>query len=125
MYVDDYRRLGAERRKNVYRAYASIFENISFNQDIRDDLTGMIFENENGVFTFKLYYPVTFRDVRLLYQPIEIMKIGKDKKTTIPVKVYGITSGYNFNVIDSEIYDVDVYDSIVYDSTIVFDSNNG
>lgn len=123
MYVDDYRRLGAQQRKNIYRAYASIFENFSFNQDIRERMTGMIFENENSVFTFKLYYPANNQDQRLLYQPIEIDKIGKNKKTTIPVKVYGITSGYNFNVIDSQIKDTDVYDSQVVDLTIVFDSN--
>ena len=123
MYVDDYRRLGAQRIKDIYRSYAFIFETLDFNQDIREKLTGMIFENENSVFTFKLYYPVDNQDERLLYQPIEIDKIGKNKKTSIPVKVYGLTSGYNFNVIDSNIKDVDVYDSEVFDLTIVFDSN--
>ena len=123
MYVDDYRRLGAQDRKNIYRAYANIFENLSINEEIRNSLTGMIFENENSVFTFKLYRPGNFQDSRMMYIPIEITRIGKNKKTSIPIKVYGVTSGMDFNVIESEIYDVDVYDSDIYSSTIVFDSN--
>ena len=92
--VDDYRKLGVQRRKNIYRTYASIFENLTLttNQAIRDRLTGMIFENENAVFVFKLYHPANFQDERLTYEPIEIDRIGKNKKTSIPVKVYGITS---------------------------------
>ena len=123
MYVNDYRKLGSQRIKNIYRAYANIFENLDINESIRNDLTGIIFENENSVFTFKLYYPANFQDERLLYQPIEIGKIGKNKKTTIPVKVYGITSGYDFNIIDSQIKDVDVYESMIFENTLVFDSN--
>ena len=123
MYVEDYRKLGIQTRKNIYRAYIDIFENLSLNQEIRESITGMIFENEKKVFTFKLYYPTNFIDERLLYQPIEINRIGKNKKTSIPVKVYGTTSGYNFNLIDSQVKDVDVYESDIYDITIVFDSN--
>ena len=123
MYVDDYRRLGVQQIKNIYRAYAAIFETLDINSEIRDSLTGMIFENEKSVFTFKLYRPGNFQDPRMMYQPIEITRIGKNKKTSVPVKVYGITSGLNFNVIESMIYDIDVYDSNIYDSTIVFDSN--
>jgi hypothetical protein len=123
MYVDDYRRLGAQDRKNIYRAYANIFENLSINEEIRNSLTGMIFENENSVFVFKLYNPANFQDKRMLYEPIEICRIGKNKKTTIPVKTYGITSGYNFNLIESLLYDVDCYDSDVYYTDMVFDSN--
>jgi len=51
------------------------------------------------------------------------MIIGKNKKTSIPVKTHGITSGFNFNLVDSEIYDVDVYESNIWDSEIVLDSN--
>lgn len=123
MYVDDYRRLGVQQIKDIYRAYAAIFETLDIDTEIRDGLTGMIFENEKSVFTFKLYKPGNFQDPRMLYTPIEITRIGKNKKTTIPVKVFGITSGLNFNVIECLIYDVDVYDSEVVDSTIVFDSN--
>jgi hypothetical protein len=123
MYVEDYRRLGIKRIKGIYRAYAGIIENLDINEALRDDLTGIIFENENGVFVFKLYYPSTYQDSRLSYVPIEIDRIGKNKKTSIPVKVYGITSGYDFNVVDCNIKDVDVYESMVYESTMVFDSN--
>ncbi len=123
MYVNDYRKLGAQDRKNIYRAYANIFENLSINEEIRNNLTGIIFENDNSVFTFKLYKPASFQDERMMYEPIEICRIGKNKKTTIPVKVYGITSGYNFNVIESLLYDVDCYDSDVYYTDMVFDSN--
>lgn len=123
MYVEDYRKLGVQQIKDIYRAYADIFETLDINAAIRDDLTGMIFENDNSVFTFKLFRPGNFQDPRMMYQPIEISRIGKNKKTSIPVKVYGITSGLNFNVIESMIYDIDVYDGTVYDSSIVFDSN--
>lgn len=123
MYVDDYRKLGIQRIKGIYRAYAGIIENLDINEALRNDLTGIIFENEKTVFTFKIYYPSTFQDSRLTYVPIEIDRIGKNKKTSIPVKVYGITSGYEFNVLDSEIKDTDVYESMVYDNTLVFDSN--
>jgi hypothetical protein len=123
MYVDDYRRLGVQTRKNIYRAYAGIFENLDINQEIRDSLTGILFENENSVFTLKIYRPANYQDERLLYEPIEINRIGTNRKTSIPVKVYGITSGLIFNVIDSQVYDVDVYDSEIYDSVTVFDSN--
>lgn len=123
MYVEDYRKLGIQRIKGIYRAYAGIVENLDINEPLRNDLTGIIFENEKGVFTFKLYYPATYQDSRLTYVPIEIDRIGKNKKTSIPVKVYGITSGYEFNVIDSQIKDMDVYESMVYDNTLVFDSN--
>ena len=125
MYVEDYRRLEPGRIKNIYLAYARIFENIdlAYTDAIRNDLTGILFENENRVFTFKLYNPGNYQDRRLTYEPIEIMRIGKNKKTTIPVKVYGITSGYIFNVIESEIYNRDVYESEIQDSSMVFDSN--
>jgi len=123
MYVEDYRRLGVQQIKDIYRAYAAIFEFLDINAEIRDDLTGMIFENENSVFTFKLYRPGNYRDPRLYYIPIEINRIGKNRKTSIPVKVYGIISGLDFNLIESQVYDVDVYDSDIYDSTIIFDSN--
>lgn len=123
MYVEDYRKLGVQQIKDIYKSYADIFNLLDINAEIRDNLTGMIFENENNVFVFKLYRPGNFRDPRMLYIPIEINRIGKNKKTTIPVKVYGITSGLNFNVIESEIYDVDVYDSNIYNSEIIFDSN--
>ena len=127
MYVDDYRKLGVQVRKNIYRTYANIFENLTLlaNESIRDRLTGMIFEDENSVFAFKLYRPANFQDVRLTYEPIEINRIGKNKKTSIPVKVFGITSGLNFNLIDSQIYDVDIYDSqSLVDYEVVFDSNS-
>jgi hypothetical protein len=123
MYVEDYRRLGIQRIKGIYRAYAGIIENLDINEALRNDLTGIIFENEKTVFTFKLYYPATYQDSRLTYIPIEIDRIGKNKKTSIPVKVYGITSGYDFNVLDSQIKDTDVYESMVYENNLVFDSN--
>ena len=125
MYVDDYRKLTIQTRKHIYRAYAGIFENLSLNQLIRNHLTGIIFENENNVFTFKLYNPANFQDPRLLYQPTEINRIGKNKKTSIPVKVYGVVSSTNFNLIDSQEYDIDVFSSDSDDQyeKIVFDSN--
>jgi len=123
LYVSDYRILGIQTRKNIYRTYAGIFENLIGLETLREKLTGILFENENAVFTFKLYNPYNYKDNRLLYNPIEITKIGKNKKTTIPVKVYGLTSGNNFDYIDSELYDRDVYDSNIYESVLVFDSN--
>lgn len=123
MYIDDYRKLNIGIRKKIYNAYISIIDNLDINENVRNKLTGMIYENENIVYTFKLYNPANFQDNRLMYEPIEIMKIGKNRKTSIPVKVYGLTSGYNFNLIDSEIFDVDIYESNIIDNNIVFDSN--
>lgn len=123
MYISDYRKLNIEIRKRIYNAYINVIDSLTIDEEIRDKITGMVYENENNVYTFKLYSPTNFQDDRLLYKPIEIMKIGKNRKTGIPVNVYGITSGFNFNLIDCEIYDVDVYDSDIWDSDIVFDSN--
>lgn len=123
MYVDDYRKLTDQQIKNVYMAYANIFNELVINEQIREDISGIIFENNSQVFTFKLYRPSNFQDTRLTYVPIEIVKIGKNKKTAIPVKIYGTTSGTDFNLMDSNIYDVDVYDSNIYGNSIIFDSN--
>lgn len=123
MYISDYRKLNIDIRKKIYNAYANIIDNLDINENIRDKITGIVFENENNVYAFKLYKPANFQDERLLYKPIEIMKIGKNKKTTIPVKTHGITSGFGFNLIDSEIYDVDIYESNIWDSEIVLNSN--
>ena len=123
MYISDYRKLNIEVRKRIYNAYINVIDSLTLNEEIRDKISGMVYENENNVYTFKLYSPANFQDDRLLYKPIEIMKIGKNKKTGIPINVYGITSGLNFNLIDCEVYDVDLYDSEIWDSDIVFDSN--
>jgi hypothetical protein len=123
MYIGDYRKLNIDVRKKIYNAYVNIIDNLDINNNVRNKISGMIYENENFVYTFKLYNPANYQDNRLIYEPIEIMKIGKNKKTGIPVKTYGLSSGYNFNLIDSDIYDTDVYESNIIDSEIVFDSN--
>jgi hypothetical protein len=118
-----FRKLGVQIKKNIYKTYAGIFENLVDNQHIRDILTGIFFENENNVFTLKLYRPANFIDKRLTYVPIEITKIGKNRKTSIPVRVYNLTTGDDFNVLDFNIYDDGIYDSDIYFSELIFDSN--
>ena len=124
MYVPDYRRLNDQQRKNIYNAYANVIEKLELNQDIRNDITGIIFENEKCVFTFKVYKPSNINDKRLTYEPIEIVKIGVNNKTTIPIKILNINNipRLNFNVINSNVFGEIVFDSSV-DSDIVLDSN--
>lgn len=90
MYVDDYRRLNDQQRKNIYNAYANVIEKLDLNQSIRNNITGIIFENYKHVFTFKVYRPSDITDNRLTYSPIEIVKIGVNNKTTIPIKIEDI-----------------------------------
>lgn len=124
MYVPDYRYLNDQQRKNIYNAYANIIEKLAMNEEIRDVITGIIFENENNVFTLKIYRPSEIEDERLTYAPIEIVKIGVNNKTTIPIKVLNTdkTLRITFNLLDANIFSENVLDSNV-GSDIVLDSN--
>lgn len=124
MYVIDYRRLNDQQRKNIYNAYANIIEKLDMNQNIRNVVTGIIFENENKVFTLKIYRPSDTIDRRLTYEPIEIVKIGVNNKSTIPIKVIDINKvpRLDFNTLDSNIFSLIVFNSN-FEGELVFDSN--
>jgi len=54
---------------------------------------------------------------------IEIVRIGKDKKTTIPVPILDFTKGIAGDVIDENVYSVFFFDPRIY-NVLVIDANN-
>ena len=123
LYIDDYRSVNDQQRMYIYSAYSYIIKKLDLNSQIRDIITGIIYENENKVFTLKIYRPNTIVDKRLTYVPIEIVKIGVNNKTTIPVKlvISEDDDSWNFNLIDPNLDGFELFDSI--DSFDVIDSN--
>lgn len=122
MYVGDYRKLDLKTRRNIYKAYYNIIDKMSINSVMRSKFTGFLFENESNRLVVKIYDPTNIKDDRLTYVPIELVKIGKNKKTTIPYKVDSVTFGVQFNVIDENKYSTLVIDENV-ESNVVIDTN--
>jgi len=98
---DEYNKLPIETRKNIYNAYGEIINQAEYNQEFRLLLSGLIFENSNKIMVLKIFDPADFVDDRLLYEPIEIVRIGKDRKTTIPVPIKEFTKGLAADVNDT------------------------
>jgi len=122
MYVGDYRKLDLKTRRNIYKAYYGIIDKLSINTTLRAKFTGFVFENDSNRFVIKIYDPINIEDGRLTYDPIELVKIGKNKKTTIPYKVDSVKFGIQFNLIDENVYSIDVIDENV-ESNLVIDTN--
>jgi hypothetical protein len=123
MYVSDYRKLDEQTRKKIYNAYYNIIMNSPVSTNLTQGLTGILFENENKVFVLKIFNPVNPNDKRLLYQPVQIMRIGIDRKTSIPFKITDYSNQIPFNVIDENVYsdelfDMDKISDVVVDSMV-------
>jgi len=118
----DYRKLQIELRKNIYNTYAEIINQAEYNQEIRMLITGLIFENDKKIMVLKVFDPADFIDERLLYEPIEIVRIGKDRKTSIPVPILEFTKGLTGDVIDENIYSVYLFNPNIY-NVLVIDAN--
>lgn len=109
----------------MYYAYSNVFNLGSLNNSLRQSLTGMIFENGNSRMTLKIYNPseaIDF-DSRLTYIPFEITRIGKDRKTTIPVQINDISQTFLFNILDGSSTETDIEVDGNVDDDLVIDSN--
>ena len=74
-------------RKYICKAYAELLVE---NQYFRDNVTGILYENDNNEFILKLYDLET--DYQLQYSPIELVYLGGDRKTRLPVTLKKIKS---------------------------------
>jgi len=96
-------------RRRICSAYAIL---LTENEDFRRNVTGILFENEFNEFALKLYDFDT--DNQLDFKMIELMRLGADRKTRIPVPINkeGLvereTFSYYWNVLD---------DGLVYTGT--------
>jgi len=120
---DEYRKHHIQIQKKVYNAYAEIINQRGDNQELRLLITGLIFENDKKIMVLKVFDPADFIDDRLLYEPIEIVRIGKDRKTSIPVSIKEFSKGIAADVIDGNIYSVYLFDPRIYD-VLVIDAND-
>jgi len=82
--IDDdyYEKKNDSERYRISGAYGRI---TSTNQLIRDNATGIVYQDENDLFNLDLFNidvdeNFNFGDVNLLYKPIELIDIGVDKK---------------------------------------------
>jgi hypothetical protein len=119
---DEYRKHTIQIQKKIYNAYAEIINQREDNQELRLLITGLIFENDKKIMVLKVFDPADFIDDRLLYEPVEIVRIGKDRKTSIPVTIKEFTKGIAADVIDENIYSVYLFDPRIYD-VLVIDAN--
>jgi len=115
----EYRKHTTQIQKKVYNAYAEIINLQNDNQELRLEITGLIFENDNKIMVLKIFDPADFIDDRLLYEPIEIVRIGKDRKTSIPITIKEFEKGIAADEIDANIYSVYLFDPRIYDVLII------
>lgn len=67
-------------RKYIAKSYAELLTNL---KSFRDNVTGILYENNNNEFILKLYD--LENDKNLYFSPIELVFIGADRKTRYPV----------------------------------------
>lgn len=118
MYIEGYRELDIETRRKVYQSYYRIINDLDVNEELRNKITGFLFENENESMVLKIYNPQDIQDTRLLYNPIESTKIGKNNKTTIPFKIESIRP-ITFDVIDENLFSSFCFSSNKYSDTVI------
>ena len=116
---DEYRKHHIQIQKLVYNAYAEIINQYQDNQELRLKITGLVFENDKKIMVLKVFDPADFIDDRMLYEPVEIVRIGKDRKTSIPVSITEFTKGLAADVIDENIYSVYLFDPRIYDVLVI------
>jgi len=85
-----YVRKNDNERKYISRSYAEL---LILNSDIRDNITGILYENENNEFLLKLYgigdinNNTISTDDNLFYSVIDAIYIGSDKKSRLPISI--------------------------------------
>jgi len=76
-----------ERSSNEIKYICKIYaELLTLNEDFRNNVTGIIYDNDNNEFVLKLYDIIN--DQNLFYTPIEVIFIGSDRITRLPVPFY-------------------------------------
>lgn len=118
----DYRKLKYDDIQKIYNTYANILNKSDYNQWIRIAVTGMLFQNEKNIMVLKIFDPTDFTDKRLTYIPSEIMRIGKDKKSSIPINVNDYSIGVSCDVINSNT-GLDIKNNLEFGPIYVFNSN--
>lgn len=120
---DEYKKLTIQQQRKIYYTYAEILNKEFYNQSIRTNISGLIFENEKNIITLKIFDPSDYKDYRLLYEPTEIVRIGKDRKTSIPTIIKDFKLGINADVINENLYSIYIFDSNIEDIVLVIDAN--
>jgi hypothetical protein len=123
MFTADYRKLDIETRKKIYNAYYHIFNDSAVNDILRTKISGILYENDNEVFALKIYHPASVTDTRLLYDPIELTIMGKNKKNSIPYNVTGFENNIPYNVIDENVINSLVIDENVSSDIVLVNYN--
>ena len=119
-------------RNRIYGSYGQI---LTQNELIRNNATGIIYQDRNDLFNLDIFNinvdeNFNFDDPNLLFQPIELLDLGVDKKTkpakpinieNLDIKntidtwfISGNTTNYS-NLLDENSY---IWDTIVKDDTI-------
>ena len=120
-YVNGYKTINIEIRRKIYESYYEIINDLDINRELRDKITGILFENSNNVYVLKIYNPQDIKDKRLSYSPVESTMLGKNKKTTVPFRVDSVRP-IQFDVIDDNIYsDFVIDDNLAIDLVILWD----
>jgi len=108
-----YNKLDIETKRKIYNSYYEIVNNLDL-LNLKEKITGVFYENYKNRYTLKIYNPLDINDDRLLYEPVEITKIGKNNKTTIPVDIEELEN-IQYDTVDSNEFDVIVIDSNIDD----------
>ena len=127
----EYNKISEDLQKKIYFFYADIINKSITNQDIRLQLSGIIFQNTKNRMVLKVFDPTDFKDKRLTYEPTEITFIGKDKKTSLPLLVNDVLLGIsadllnpNYNTMDDKTINDEVNPiTIQYGPLYVLNSN--
>jgi len=115
--ADWYIRRNDNERKYIAKRYAEL---LTLNDSFRRNVTGILYENNNNEFMLKLYDLETDRN--LTFSTIELVFIGADRKTRLPVPLKMVddvktTDEYTFdwNVLDGG-YEDPLYDDVIFDA---------
>lgn len=119
MYVSDYRKLDNQTIKKIYNSYYEIINNLNMNDYLKFNFSGILYENSKNVFVLKVYNPFNIIDPRFTYIPIELTRIGKNKKTSIPFIVDYFSNKLRFNVIDPNVYSAEIINVLISDDVVV------
>jgi hypothetical protein len=84
VYINDdynwYSKKTDNERKYIAKAYAEL---LTLQENFRENVTGILYENKNNEFLLKLYD--LDNDINLYFSTIEIVFLGADRKTRLPV----------------------------------------
>jgi len=129
---DYYETKSDSERYRISAAYGRIIKN---NSIIRNNSTGMVYQDENDLFNLDIFNinvdeNYKYDDPNLLYTPVEIFNLGIDKKikTPIPIEIEDININYeseNIFISGTTINYNNVYQekSFIWDSLNINDKN--